>query len=135
MGDRLRQFNAIFWGCDNVHPIPGFNLVYFWNANKTLTSADAELLIDIYVNVARIPLKLTLAEEAQMHSELTRISQSAVTEQSGRYSRSVCDAGSDAGSDADDGSADGSVSDASSDDQDAGDDGPGGDSDSDGGDT
>jgi hypothetical protein len=125
MGDKLRQFNAVFWGCDRTRPIPGFNLVHFWNTNTTLTSADAERLIDIYVRIARTALTLTLAEDARMRAELTRLSQTVVTEQSGRYSRSKCDAGSDsgagdAGSDADDGSVsdgsdDGSVSDASAD--------------------
>jgi hypothetical protein len=125
MGDKLRQFNAVFWGCDRTRPIPGFHLVHFWNANTTLTSADAERLIDIYVRIARTALTLTLSEDARMRAELTRLSQTVVTEQSGRYSRSKCDAGADggmvdAGPDADDGSVsdgsdDGSVSDASDD--------------------
>jgi hypothetical protein len=125
MGDKLRLFNAVFWGCDTTRSIPGFNLVHFWNANTTLTSADAERLIDIYVRIARTPLKLTLAEDARMRQELARLSQTVITEQSGRYSRSQCDGGADggagdAGSDADDASVadssdDGSVNDSSDD--------------------
>jgi hypothetical protein len=121
MGDKLRQLNVVFWGCDTSRPIPGFHLVHFWNANTTLTSADAQVLIDIYVRVARFVLTLTLAEDTKMRAELARLSQSVITEQSGRYSRNQCDAGSpdggtgDAGSDAGVDADDASVSDSSDD--------------------
>jgi hypothetical protein len=115
--NNLLAWNMRFWGCTPPPP-DNFALIF---KPAPLTSADADALIDDYIDVATQALGLSAPEITEMRAGLRKLAQSTISTVSSEYSSSQCapDAGAEGGRDAArpaDASADSSASgDASSD--------------------
>jgi hypothetical protein len=92
--NNLTVWNSQLWGCTNVVP-ESFALIH---GSAPLTSADAEALIDDYVEVATNLLSMSPPEISEMRDLLGRLSQSVIEEVSDDYSNPDCGAGGDGGS-------------------------------------
>ena len=92
----LYDWNLDLWACTD-HAATGFALVH--SEVTDLTSADAAVLIDDYLEAATRVLRLSPPEATQMRQDLVRLGTAAITRQSDEHLFSECDA-NDAAADA-----------------------------------
>jgi hypothetical protein len=94
--NRLYDWNLDVWACTD-HAATGFALVH--SEVTDLTSADAAVLIEDYLEAATRVLRLSPPEATQMRQDLVRLGMAAITRQSDERLFSECDA-NDAGREA-----------------------------------
>jgi hypothetical protein len=87
--NNLTVWNSELWGCTNTAPT-SFALIH---RPAPLTSADAQALIDDYVEVATNLLSMSPPEISEMRALLGRLSQPVIEEVSDDYSNPDCGAG------------------------------------------
>ena len=85
----LYRWNLDLWACTD-HAATGFFLVH--GEVNDLTSADAAVLIDDYLQAATQILRLSPPEATQIRQDLVRLGRTAITRQSDERLFSECDA-------------------------------------------